>query len=768
MPHTLIATSAFGLEAVVVHELAALGYEAKVARPGRITIQAELDAVGRTNLWLRSADRVLIQLAEFEAKDFDALFDTVRALPWEEWIPSDAAIPVRGRSRKSQLSSVPACQRTVKKGIVERLLAKAPVISLPETGPPVPIEVSLVDDMATIDLDTTGPGLHKRGYRTLAAEAQLRETLASAMVQLSFWRPERPMIDPFCGTGTIAIEAALIGRRLAPGRNRTFAAEAWRAIPAAAWQTARTEAADLALPALPDRLNAYDADAATLKLARHHAQLAGVVDDIHFQQHEFVELTSSRNYGCVIANPPYGMRMGRDEEVEALYRSFPVVLRRLKTWSHFILSARADLEQLVGQQADRRRKLYNGRIECTLYQFFGPKPQRRRAVPSGPLPSAGRAGEGGEQPDDITAPSAYGSETLPANTKQDPPTDAPTQRPDAASAAPTTYLRPRPAFGGLHPEAARQAEEFANRLRKLARHLRRWPTKRGITCYRLYERDIPEIPLVVDRYEDALHIAEFARPHDRTPAEHADWLDHMVLTAADALETPQELVFLKHRDRQRGAAQYERVANREVTRVVQEGGLKFQVNLSDYVDTGLFLDHRLTRSMVRDAASGKDFLNLFAYTGSFTVYAAAGGASHTTSVDLSPTYSGWAEENLRLNDLAGPQHRFITADAREYLASLRGRPQFDLAVVDPPTFSNSKRMVEDWDVQQDHAELIDAVLAVLRPGGVLFFSTNSRRFKLDEPVLTAAGAQVRNITRQTIPEDFRNQRIHQAWRIVRQ
>jgi 23S rRNA (guanine2445-N2)-methyltransferase / 23S rRNA (guanine2069-N7)-methyltransferase len=733
MPLTLIATSAFGLEAVVVHELAALGYEAKVARPGRIAFAADLDAVARTNLWLRSADRVLIQLAEFAARDFDALFDTVRGLPWEDWLYPDAAIPVRGRSRKSQLSSVPACQRTVKKAIVERLLASAPVISLPETSPPFPVEVSIIDDIATIDVDTTGAGLHRRGYRTLAAEAQLRETLAAAMVQLSFWRPERPFIDPFCGTGTIVIEAALLGRRLAPGRHRTFAAEAWPVIPGASWATARAEAADLALPALPERLNAYDADAATLKLARHHAQLAGVADDIHFQRHEFADLTSSRQYGCVIANPPYGMRMGDDDEVAALYRSFPVVLRRLKTWSHFILSARPDLEDLVGQKADRRRKLYNGRIPCTFYQFFGPKPPRIRRE--------------------------LGSETLLVNTPGDGSDTASRRPPDAEA--------PRQAFGGLHAEAARQATEFANRLRTRARHLRRWPTKRGITCYRLYERDIPEIPLVVDRYEDALHIAEFARPHDRTPAEHADWLDLMIRTAAEVLETPKELVFVKHRDRQRGPAQYERVAHREAIKIVSEAGLKFKVNLSDYVDTGLFLDHRLTRGMVRDAAEGKDFLNLFSYTGSFTVYAAAGGAASTTSVDLSPTYTAWAEENLRLNNLAGPQHRFIAADAREYLASLHGRPQFDLAVVDPPTFSNTKRPIDDWDIQQDHAELIDAVLSVLRPGGMLFFSTNSRRFKLDEQPIAAAGTQVRNITRQTIPEDFRNQRIHQAWRIVK-
>jgi 23S rRNA G2445 N2-methylase RlmL len=370
-PFNLIATSAFGLEAVVVRELSDLGYSAKVARPGRIAFSGDASALCRANMWLRSADRVLVELASFAAPDFDALFDTTRELPWEEWIAIDAAIPVGGRAIKSQLSSVPAIQRSVKKAIVERLLAARPGVELPETGPPVAVEVSLVNDLATIDLDTSGHGLHRRGYRTLVAAAQLRETLAAAMVQLSFWKPDRPLVDPFCGTGTIIIEAAMIGRRLAPGRNRQFAAEGWNQIPAAAWQAAREEAADLALPALQLRPIGCDADPESLKLARYHAGLAGVAEDVHFQHHTFDELTSSRNYGCVITNPPYGVRMGEEEEIEELYRSMPDVLRRLKTWSHFILTAHPDFERLVGQEADKRRKLYNGRLQCNLFQFFG-------------------------------------------------------------------------------------------------------------------------------------------------------------------------------------------------------------------------------------------------------------------------------------------------------------------------------------------------------------------------------------------------------------
>jgi len=704
MTMQLVATAAFGLEAIVVRELQQLGYQPHVTRPGRIEFAGDFSAICRANLWLRSADRVLVQLAKFEAMDFDALFDATRNVPWEAWIAQDAAIPVRGRSRKSQLTSVPACQRTVKKAIVDRLQSVANGAELPETGPPVPVEIALLEDEATLSIDTTGDGLHRRGYRSLVGEAQIRETLAAALVQLTFWKPGRPFLDPFCGTGTIVIEAAMLGRNLAPGRRRTFAAESWINSPEADWKRACEEADDLVRPALQPRLLGTDINAEALQLARYHAEQAGVVDDVHFQQCEFSKTTSTRSFGCLVTNPPYGIRLGEQAEVEAIYQSMPEVLRRLKTWSHYILSARGDTEQLVGQQADRRRKLFNGQIACTYYQFHGPDPADHAAT--------------------------------------------------------------KPAFGGLRTESVRQAEDFANRLRKRARHLRRWPTKRGITCFRLYDRDVPDVPLAVDRYEEALHIAEYERPHERSAAEHSDWLDHMVRTAAQALEIQPENVFVKRRERQRGDAQYERMHHANNTRVIQEGGLKFQVNLSDYLDTGLFLDHRTTRQMVRDAAQGTRFLNLFAYTGSFSVYAAAGGAKTTTSVDLSTTYLDWAEENLRLNGFSiGSQHRLMRRDAFEFFNALGEDEQFDLVVVDPPTFSNSKRLEQDWDVQRDHGALLARVLKHTSPGGVVFFSTNSRRFKWDEAALQ--GVEVREISRQTVPEDFRNQRIHRCWRLVK-
>jgi 23S rRNA G2069 N7-methylase RlmK/C1962 C5-methylase RlmI len=271
--------------------------------------------------------------------------------------------------------------------------------------------------------------------------------------------------------------------------------------------------------------------------------------------------------------------------------------------------------------------------------------------------------------------------------------------------------------------------------------------------------------LVVDLYENYLHITEFERPHDRTPAEHGNWLDLMAETAGRALEIPKSNVFLKRRGRQKGKTQHIKLAETHQRIEVQEGGLKFLVNLADYVDTGLFLDHRQTRQMVRDAAAGKVFLNLFAYTGSFTVYAAAGGAAQTTSVDLSRTYLDWAKDNMVLNGFTGNQHRYIASDVGQFIQQHRPVETYDLVVFDPPTFSNSKRTDQDWVVQQDATELLIQLLPLVRKGGLIFFSTNFRRFKFEPASIPAA--QVHEISNQTIPEDFRNRRIHRCWRIVR-
>ncbi len=365
-----------GLEAVVARELADLGYPSRIVEVGRIAFQADERAICRTNLWLRTAGRVLIQAGSFPAADFGELFDRTYALPWDRWIAPNAAFPVAGRSLKSQLSSVPACQRIVKKAVAEKLIAAHGAARLEETGPPCQIEVSVLKDVATLTLDTSGSGLHKRGYRPLVGKAPLRETLAAGLVLLSFWKPDRPLVDPFCGTGTIPIEAALIGRNLAPGLNRSFAAEAWPTLAASLWQAAREEARDLARPSLPERILGTDLDGEALDLARHHAVRAGVAADIHFQQRDFLELSSKRTYGCVITNPPYAERMGSSAEVAGLYRAIPEVLRRLKTWSHFILTAYPDFEAAGGAEGRPRHQALQQPDRVHVLPVPGPRPPR--------------------------------------------------------------------------------------------------------------------------------------------------------------------------------------------------------------------------------------------------------------------------------------------------------------------------------------------------------------------------------------------------------
>jgi 23S rRNA G2069 N7-methylase RlmK/C1962 C5-methylase RlmI len=306
------------------------------------------------------------------------------------------------------------------------------------------------------------------------------------------------------------------------------------------------------------------------------------------------------------------------------------------------------------------------------------------------------------------------------------------------------------------PEAMLQ-----NRLRKRDRHLAKWARREEVSCYRVYDCDIPELPLAIDRYEGFLHISLYARASD--PIRDDAWLERMRRAAAEALGVPAAQAFAKRRSGQPGGSQYERLGGSGAFQVVSEGGHRFRVNLSDYVDTGLFLDHRITRALVEREARGKRFLNLFCYTGAFTVYAAAGGASASTSVDLSNTYLDWAAENLRLNGLDRPEHALVRADALEFLEQAQG--PWDLAVLDPPTFSNSKKMRAELDLQRDHAQLVRSTLRLLAPGGALWFSTNSRRFKLDADALGAAS--IEDLSRATLPPDFPDPRTRHTWRITR-
>jgi 23S rRNA (guanine2445-N2)-methyltransferase / 23S rRNA (guanine2069-N7)-methyltransferase len=805
----LLAVCTFGLEAVVARELEQLGYVSKGVSTGRVLFTGDHRAIVDANLWLRSADRVLIRLASFPVsggdEGFEMLFQGVKAIAWEDWIGRDAAFPVAGRCVRSKITSEPAAQRTTKKAIVERLqrayargIGVSGLAKLPETGPTVQVEVSILNDVATLTIDTSGVGLHKRGYREGSpGEAALKETLAAGLVQLSVWRPGRPLVDPFCGSGTIAIEAAMIGRNIAPGLDRGFDAERWiagadsdkRLIDPELWLDAREDAR---AQAIPDRLDplihASDISDEALTIARANAREAGVENDIQFLRRDFADLSTTKDFGVVVTNPPYGVRLGDERELDRLYARMPVVFRKLPTWTFHIFTGRLDLETLFGQPASRRRKMYNSKIECCLFTYLGPKPPN---LGESSAPRETSAPELGADDHDVLGTDAPASEpshsaeaeaaAIADDEAEHPHPEASHPEPPATVAHPAAAtlkkpgLPPQPTFGGLRERDLREAEDFGRCLSNNLRHLRKYPS-RGIHCYRVYERDVPDVPLIIDRYEDRYHVAEYEREHSRTPAQQADWFDLMRRAIADAAQVPVANVYMKEKHRQVGLTQHEKVGESKHTFVVSEGqtdgfpSLKFEVNLSDYIDTGLFLDHRLTRQMVRDQAKNKRFLNLFCYTGSFTVYAAAGGAASTTSVDLSNTYLSWAQRNLALNGLNQTgNHRFVRSDVLEFLTT-HPRPgaqgAYDLVVVDPPTFSNSKSTQRDWEVASMHTDLMCALHPLLSSEAVVYFSTNNRRFHLDEAGLAATGFRIQEISRKTVPPEYRNQRIHRCWRLT--
>ena len=372
----LIATTTFGLEAVVARELERLGYTDLRTVDGRIHFQGDELDIARCNLWLRSADRILIRVGEFAAGDFDALFDQTVALPWYDLLPVDAKFPVAGRSVLSRLHAVPSIQGCVKKAIVESLKKRHQRFRFEETGAVFQVEVSLLRDVATLTIDTTGDGLHKRGYREYVGPAPVRETMAAGLIQLSYWNRDRQLVDPFCGSGTIPIEAAMIGRNMAPGLGRSFIAEDWRWFERRTWKEARTEARDLKQPRLTLPILGFDHDPAAIRLSEKGAREAGVTTDIQFREQEISDFRSSQEYGVVICNPPYGERLGEPEEVEAVYRELGRVTSSLKTWGIYVLTSNRFFEKHFGRRAPRRRKLFNGRLECQFYQYPGPPPKK--------------------------------------------------------------------------------------------------------------------------------------------------------------------------------------------------------------------------------------------------------------------------------------------------------------------------------------------------------------------------------------------------------
>jgi len=783
-PPRLTARTLEGLEWLLARELEAVG--ATDLRIGRRTIEfaappgAEKETLYRSVLECRTAIRVLEPLGRFRVESPETLYRAVQEIDWTEQLKTSDTLRVDAAIHDTFLTHSLYAAQVVKDAVVDQLRTpsgKRPSVQL--RGATLRLALHLVGGVATVFRDAAGRSLHQRGWRMGEVEAPLSEVLAAGILGIAgWWRPGGqdaapggvPLLDPMCGSGTLVVEAATIAAGMAPGlwRARRKAHGLFR------FRDCDRPLADRLVAALEARVvkpagsfAGSDLDPRAVEAARACAAAAGVADHVAITQCHFEEVRPQGGPGLVVTNPPYGERLPLPRAGALFRRLGDWLVGQCGGWRAAILAADTPAAGHLGLRPAHRVPLMNGPIACRLLEVeirlrHGARDEMQPGVPRLPPGASCEA----EPP--RPHPSPEGEIRLRHGARDEMRPGVPRLPPGASCEAETPATVPVPRAGGR--TTADQIADFRRRLAKRFKHLAKWARRQGIEAFRVYDRDIPEIPLVIDWYSGWLHAAEYDRPHERTEIEHEVWLDRMVEAAAAELGVPPERTFLKVRRRQRDGGQYEKVDARRALVTVQEGDLAFEVNLSDYLDTGLFLDHRTTRSLVRAEAAGKRFLNLFCYTGSFSVAAAAGGAATTTSVDLSNTYLDWTRTNLARNAFkdAG-RHRTVRDEARAFLEhrARRGEAPFDLVVCDPPTFSRSAKSEMPWDVDRDHAALLELVARNLAPGGVVYFSTNFRRFHLAAERL-AATYTIREITRRTIPEDFRNDRIHRAWRLVAQ
>ncbi|HEY7745645.1 MAG TPA: bifunctional 23S rRNA (guanine(2069)-N(7))-methyltransferase RlmK/23S rRNA (guanine(2445)-N(2))-methyltransferase RlmL [Desulfuromonadales bacterium] len=706
------------MEHLLVEELRRLGaMEIQESRSG-VYFTGGLETALRVCLWSRLASRVLLPLGEFPAATPEHLYAGAAAIAWEEHLASEGTLAVDCTLTASRLNHSHYAALKVKDAVVDRFRNRCGIRpSVAVERPHLRINVHVHRDVATISLDLSGESLHRRGYREEGGAAPLKENLAAAILLKAGWlemaQKSAVLVDPMCGSGTLPIEAALMAADIAPGLLRSyFGFSGWLGHDPRLWQQLVTEAETRRLAGLArlPLIVGYDANPAAVRAAWANLERAGLAGRVHFERRDVGEFAppsaGGERVGLVVVNPPYGERLGEVEELHGLYRTLGERLRScFLGWNAAVFTGNPELGRDLGLRARRLHTLFNGALECRLLQFE-------------------------------VAPEWFAA--LP---------DEHRSRTHAAAAA----------------SLGEGAEMFANRLRKNLRNLGRWARQNGITCYRLYDADLPEYAVAVDVYERWVHVQEYEAPSTIDPQKAESRLRDVLAVLPTVLEVPAENVFLKVRRRQKGTSQYQKFDRRGEFHEVHEGDCRFLVNFTDYLDTGLFLDHRPTRQLLRALAAGKHVLNLFGYTGAATVYAAAGGARATTTVDLSQVYLDWAQRNLALNGFSGAPHEFVRADCLEWLQ--RERRRFDLIFLDPPTFSTSKRMEATFDVQRDHIPLLRAAAGLLAPGGVLIFSNNNRRFRMDRESLPEL--QIEEITRQTIPRDFeRNPRIHNCWRIT--
>jgi 23S rRNA (guanine2445-N2)-methyltransferase / 23S rRNA (guanine2069-N7)-methyltransferase len=714
------ATAPKGMPQLLARELRELGAEKIRPSAAGASFEGELEAAYRLCLWGRVVNRVLLPLTTIKAGSPEELYEEVKAIRWERHLHSSGTLAVDCAASNAAIGHSKYAALKVKDAIVDRFreqFGERPTVDL--DTPDLRINLHLRGDSGKINIDLSGGSLHKRGYRAEGVIAPLKENLAAAILLLADWpfvaSKGGPLLDPMCGSGTLLIEGAMIAADIAPGLYRGhFGFKGWRRHDGKVWHQLLEEAEErrkLGLKKLPP-IRGFDANLQAVTAALRNVDSAGLGRYIQIEQRELGTLPrlGGDNPGLLVVNPPYGERLGEIDELKSLYAELGQRLQQdLPGWRAAIFTGNPQLAGYVGLRTRRKPDhLFNGPIECQLFLYR--------------IPAEGEATDvSGEQKIDMSLAESEG------------------------------------------------AKMFANRLRKNLKHLGKWARREGIDCYRLYDADLPEYAVAVDLYQGEklwVHVQEYQAPKTVDEEKARQRLMEALAVIPKVLEIPLEQLFYKVRQRQKGKAQYEKQASQGAFHEVREGSCRLLVNFSDYLDTGLFLDHRTTRFMIEKEAQGRRFLNLFAYTGVATLHAAAGGARSTTTVDMSKTYLDWARRNMALNGFTGKEHHYIQADCTAWLAeqARRGGDKFDLIFLDPPTFSSSKRMEESFDVQRDHVDLIQNAMKLLSREGLLIFSNNFRKFILDEVALSAF--KIEEISRQTLPEDFsRNPHIHRCWRI---
>ena len=723
-PGDFLASVPRGLADLLAKELTALGATDVRDRTTGVTFSGTLETAYRACLESRLANRIFLEIARFEAASADAFYAAAREVDWSQHLGPRATLACDFSGQHAAITHSHFGALKLKDAIVDALrdaTGTRPDIALDR--PSVRVHAHARGGQITLALDLSGESLHRRGYRGAAGEAPLKENVAAGVLARSGW-PElaaggAEFLDPMCGSGTLVIEAALMAADCAPGLRRDyFGFLGWRGHDETSWRRVREQAQ--ARSRASERptavLRGLDRDPAAVRDARANAERAGVAHWVHFEQGELSRAApAGPTRGLLCTNPPYGVRLENLDAARAVHRELGEVLRaRFQGWRAAVLTGAPQLGMELGIRASRTHTLWNGPIECRLLRMSVEAASLRR---------------------------------------------------------PGTLAREEPSLAETPG-----ARMFGNRVEKNQKRVGRWAEREGVSCYRLYDADMPEYAFAIDVYhtvepeqETWLYVQEYAAPRE-IEAEAVRRRRREALAALpEAVGVPIDRISLRTRRRMHRGEQYRRLKDERNFHTVLEGGLRFLVNFDDYLDTGLFLDHRITRARLRQAAAGRRFLNLFAYTGAATVHAAAGGAAATTSVDMSRPYLDWAQRNLALNSraISTRAHEFIQADCLEWLRDdARARERYDLIFLDPPTFSNSKRMTGVLDIERDHPALIDACVRLLAPGGLLVFSTNAQRFRLDQAV--AERHAVSDVSAATLPHDFeRNPRIHHCFEIRR-